>query len=137
MIFAIEHIPKHQEVIKKNLLLKTINNGLKNQSLKTMFVNGELKKYGSKTIFKIEPLINFNPFWIAVIWFSIFIILNINSPLFYLGLIPLLLSFAWTKYFWLILIIKSFKKHKVTGKIKLLNDEDLIEFLYSKINTGD
>jgi hypothetical protein len=94
-----------------------------------MFVNGFIKRDGDITIFKIEPLVSFNPFWIGVIWFSIFIILQINSLLMFLGLIPMLFGFAWTKYFWHIIIIKSFRKHKVKGKIKLISDQDLLERL--------
>lgn len=131
MIFGIQH--NARDMAEKELLLNKINRGLKDNSLKKMFVNGYLRKFGNTTLFKIEPLINFNPFWIGVIWFVIFIILNIQSSLIYLGLLPILIGFAWTKYFWFMLIIKSFKKYKIKGKIKLLTDEELINFLESKI----
>jgi hypothetical protein len=77
MIFGIKHTPLIGEALKKEALLNKIEKGLKDTSLKTMFVNGFIKRDGDITIFKIEPLVSFNPFWIGVIWFSIFIILQI------------------------------------------------------------
>ena len=129
MIFGIKHIVKHEQGLKREALFNKINRGLKDNSLIKMFVNGYLKRFGETTLFKIEPLVNFNPFWVGVIWFAIFIIFNSQSVWIYLGLVPILISFAWTKYFWYFLVIKSFRKHKIKGKISILSDQELLEFL--------